>query len=84
MKEIRVKKIILEQFIDMLVEAYESGADYIDLVAQDGNGQDRLGVLIHTSYMNLERHNKYIARKPKKEIPLTKIDLTRLINNSIN
>ena len=84
MREIKVKKIILREFIDMLVEAYEAGADYIDLVAQQESNQDRLGVLVHEEYIDFERHNKYVAKKPNKKVPLTHIDLTDLIKNSIN
>ena len=85
MKEIKVNKIILGEFIDMLIDAYGAGADYIDLVAQEGDGQDRLGVLVCEEYMNFERHDDYLSEKPKAKIgKLTTLELQRLINISIN
>jgi len=82
MTQIKVTNIILEEFIDMLKDAYNAGADYIDLVAQDGNGQDRLGVLVREEYMNFDRTHPYKDKKVPKM--LTKLELEILINNSIN
>ena len=82
MTQIKVTNIILEEFIDMLKDAYNAGADYIDLIAQDGDGQDRLGVVVREEYMNFDRVRPY----KDKNIPkiLTKTELVLLVNNSIN
>jgi tetrahydromethanopterin S-methyltransferase subunit H len=86
MKEIKVNNIILRPFIDMLMEAYNSGADYIDLIAQQkGDNQDTLGVHIRSEYMDMERHSKWLKEKSKKKDERMTIEtLNQLLNNSIN
>jgi hypothetical protein len=86
MKEIKVNNIILRPFIDMLMEAYNSGADYIDLIAQQGeDNQDALGVHIRSEYMDMERHSKWLRSKAvNQEEKLTIEKLNQLLNNSIN
>ena len=83
-KQIKVNKIILGDFIDMLLSAYDAGADYIDLVAQQGDeNQDALGVLIRPEYINAERHSGEFVAEDKSG-GLTTDKLTQLLNYSIN
>ena len=88
MKEIKVNKVLLGPFIDMLVDAYGKGADYIDLVVQKGEyNQDAIGISIPEEYINFERYEEYITSQPiRKNVKmkgLTKKHLNRL-NISLN
>ena len=49
-KEIRLKKIPLRPFIEMLMEVYDKGLDYVDLVGTPDYVQDFVGVEFTTDY----------------------------------
>lgn len=47
-----LRKIALKEFIDTLVNVYNSGADYIDLVGNNDDNQDTIGIIVHDEYMS--------------------------------
>lgn len=47
---VTLKKIPLQLFIDKLVEIYENGVDYIDLVGIPDEIQDEIGIVIKKEY----------------------------------
>ena len=54
-EKVVVKKVPLKDFIDTLVQVYNSGADYIDLVGNhDDDGQDTVGIIVIDEYMSNE------------------------------
>jgi len=45
-----IKKITLEEFIDSLIEVYDSGANYIDIISVPSEGQDTLSIIVRDEY----------------------------------
>ena len=75
MKEIKVNKIDLGPLIDMLIQVYDSGADYVDFVVKQAKpNQDFLGILIREEYLNFEREEE-----EQEEKKLTEKDINQLL-----
>lgn len=49
--KITFKKIELRSFIQTLMEVYDSGADYIDLVGVVDDDQDLISIVVHDEYL---------------------------------
>ena len=50
-QKVILRKIALKAFIDTLVNVYNSGADYVDLVGSNDEEQDTIGIIITDEYM---------------------------------
>ena len=51
----KVEKLPLEVLLNLLIELYEKGIDYVDLAANnDDPGQDKLIIMTKDSYINPE------------------------------
>lgn len=59
-REFILKKIPLKEFIDILIEAYDDGIDFIDLMGKHDGGQD--SIRIHA-------REEYYAPSGEDEIP---------------
>jgi hypothetical protein len=83
--EVRLNKIPLKLFIDTLMDVYNSGADFIDLVGKPDIEQDSIGVIVRLEYMNSEEteetnevnEEEFIAKK--LDIKLSDEDLNQLL-----
>lgn len=58
-KKIRLHKIPLGPFLDALLELYNEGLDYVDLVATPDEQQDTIGIMFTQEYMSQEMRDKY-------------------------
>jgi hypothetical protein len=86
-KEVRLKKIPLEIFLDALEELYNMGLEYIDIVGVNGEEQDTIGLAYSKDYMSQDLHEdiqkamdeieKY-DNEIKKDIKLSDDDLNQL------
>lgn len=47
-------KIVLREFIDALIDIYDSGADYIDLVGINRRDRDELNINVREEYLYTE------------------------------
>lgn len=85
-KELRLKKIPLELFLDALDELYAMGVEYVDIVGTLGEEQDTIGLMYCKEYMNKEfidqfdeNIDKFIEEEMiKKDIKLSDDDLNQL------
>lgn len=85
-KELRLKKIPLELFLDALDELYAMGVEYIDIVGTMGDEKDTIGIMYCKEYMNQEfidqfddTVDKTIEEEMiKKNIKLSDDDLNQL------
>ena len=50
-KEVCIKKIPLDNFINVLMELYNKGLDYVDIQGVTDNNQDRLAISFTNEYM---------------------------------
>lgn len=53
-KEIRLRKIPLQSFLDALIEIYNMGVDYIDIVGTPDEIQDTIGIMFSNDYFSKE------------------------------
>lgn len=81
--QIRLHKIPLGPFLDALLELYNEGLDYVDLVATPDKEQDTIGIMFTQEYMSKEMRDKYkeiadevIDELEKNDVISKKIDLS--------
>lgn len=74
-KEVILRKIALQPFIQTLVDVYNSGADYVDIVGTPDENQDTIGIVVHEEYLSKEEGSiELIPDEEEEEEPFTKID----------
>ena len=75
-KEVTIRKIYLDAFIQALVKIYNSGADYVDLVAVANNTEtDKIKIVVKDEYMSEEEEDEQI----EDNSDLSDLDLNELI-----
>jgi hypothetical protein len=57
--EVTFKKIPLKVFLDILQDAWEKGADYVDMVGVPDEVQDNIAVVIREEYMNADPEDEF-------------------------
>lgn len=75
-KEVIIRKIALQNFIEKLVSVYNSGADYVDIIGTPDENQDTIGIVVHEEYLSKdELEIEFITDDDEEEEePYTKID----------
>jgi hypothetical protein len=77
-KEVILRKIALQKFIETLVDVYNSGADYVDIIGTPDENQDTIGIVVHEEYLSKDDMMiEFIADdedENEEEEPYTKID----------
>lgn len=71
------KKIPLKIFIEILQDAWDRGADYIDIIGVADAIQDNISIAIKDEYMHREDGEEDVDISPNKDI--TDEDLNQLI-----
>lgn len=81
MKEnVRIRKIHLDTLIKVLVEMYDKGVDYIDIIGEINDVQDSIGISFSKEYMNKGMQENFDNIPAKEEnIDLSDEDLNQLI-----
>lgn len=74
-QELRLRKIPLEAFLDALLELYNEGLDYIDIVGTPNSVQDTIGILFTRDYMCDEMRERFDEDSNNEEVS-KKIDLS--------
>ena len=57
--EVTFKKIPLRVFLDILQDAWEKGADYVDIVGIPDEVQDNIAVAIREEYINAHPEDEF-------------------------
>ena len=80
-KEVCIKKIPLDKFIDVLMELYNKGLDYIDIQGVTDSHQDRLAISFTNDYMTPEGVDNFMGSPYIEEVDmkLTDEDLNQLL-----
>ena len=52
-----IKKIPLEEFISILIELYDGGADFVDVTGKPNSEQDTIQISVLQEYMSPEADN---------------------------
>ncbi len=76
MKNIFLKKIPLKLFIESLIEVYNEGADFVDLLSNQESNNGGLGIVVREEYLDME------GREDNEEDNiLTQDDINQLIRS---
>lgn len=60
MKEnVKIRKIHLDTLIKVLVEMYDKGVDYIDIIGEINDVQDSIGISFCKEYMNKDMQENF-------------------------
>jgi hypothetical protein len=81
-REVKIEKIPLDKLIDTLVDLYNRGIDYIDVVGVPGKEFDRMGIAFTRDYMTEQGKENFEGLDLDIEIKATKLtdeDLNELI-----
>jgi hypothetical protein len=79
-KEVRLRKIPLSVLIQALMDVYNTGVDYIDLIGKPDEEQDTIGIAFCEEYMSKEEEENIEDLKEQiKNINLSDEDLNQLL-----
>jgi len=81
-REVKIEKIPLDKLIDTLVDLYNRGIDYIDVVGVPGKEFDRMGIAFTRDYMTEQGKKNFEGVNLDIEITTPKLtddDLNELI-----
>ena len=81
-REVKIEKIPLDKLIDTLVDLYNKGIDYIDVVGVPGKEFDRMVIAFTRDYMTDQGKENFEGLDLDLEIKTTKLtddDLNELI-----
>ena len=76
-REVTFKKIPLKILIDILQDAWETGADYIDIIGIADVIQDEIAIVVKEEYVTEEDNDEYEVDKGDKD--LTDDELNQLM-----
>lgn len=89
-KHVTIKKVHLDSLIDILVDLYDRGVDYVDIIGVNDKVQDSIGISFSKDYMNTEHRENFdniptTNKKPtnKEENIKTKINI-KLSDDDLN
>ena len=79
--ELRLKKIPLKTFLDALMDIYNRGVDFIDIIGMPGEEQDSIGIAIKEEYFSKDdiSDEEEEDREIKSSKDLSDEDLNQLI-----
>jgi hypothetical protein len=81
-RKIKLTKIPLEAFINALEQVWESGANFIDIIAIPNVEQDVIGIAVRDDYKEIIDEDNYENENlpnVKKIIKLTDKDISKLL-----
>lgn len=76
-REVTFKKIPLKILIDILQDAWDTGADYVDIVGIADVIQDEIAIVVKEEYVTEEDDNEYEVDRGDKD--LTDDELNQLM-----
>ena len=76
-REVTFKKIPLKVLIDILQDAWDTGADYVDIIGIADVIQDEIAIVVKEEYVTEEDDNEYEVDRGDKD--LTDDELNQLM-----
>ena len=79
--QLKIRKIHLNTFIDVLVDLYDRGVDYVDLLAHLNDDEDIVGISFCKEYMSKDFAENFdkIPEKDNINKDLSEDDLNQLL-----
>jgi hypothetical protein len=75
---ITIRKVHLDTFIEILVELYNKGVDYIDITGVQDGAEDKMAISFTTDYMMDGAEENF------KDVPLEGMDINELLNKKLS
>lgn len=66
-KQVRLKKIPLSEFINVLTDIYSMGVDYVDIIGVPDEEQDSISITFTKEYMSEELSDELDKYEEKEE-----------------
>lgn len=79
MENMKIRKVDLETFIDVLMDIYNQGVDYVDIIGISGEVQDSVAVSFSKEYMSKEHIDNFDNINSDNDGSLSDEDLNQLI-----
>ena len=72
--DISIRKIPIQSLINVLVELYNRGVDYVDIIGAQSDLQDTMAITFTKDYMSPEGKENFKDVHEDEEIDLTNLD----------
>jgi hypothetical protein len=72
--DVSIRKIPIQSLIDVLVELYNRGVDYVDIVGSQGDLQDAMSITFTKDYMTEQGKEYFKDVVDDEEIDLSNLD----------
>lgn len=79
-KPITIKKVHLDSFIEILIDLYDKGVDYVDIIGVNNEVQDSIGISFSKDYMNSEHTENF----DKINVPVKTETIEKKININLS
>ena len=79
-KPITIKKVHLDSFIEILIDLYDKGVDYVDIIGVNNKIQDSIGISFSKDYMNSELVDNF----DKINVPVKTETIEKKININLS
>jgi len=78
---VRIRKVHLQTFLDILTDLFDKGVDYVDIIGTLDDEQDSIGISFSKEYMAEEYMENFdnIPVKDQIDIKLSDDDLNQLL-----
>lgn len=76
--QVNIRKVHLNNFIEILVELYNRGVDYIDITGLQDGDQDKMAISFTAEYMMEGADANF------KDIPEKGMDINELLNKKLS
>lgn len=84
-EEFKIRKVYLDTFINILIDLYDKGVDYIDIIGSTDDTQDVVKISFSKEYMNKEMLENFeklpssVKKEEKINLNLSDDDINQLL-----
>ena len=79
-KPVTIKKVHLDSFIEILIDLYDKGVDYVDIIGVNNEIQDSIGISFSKDYMNTDHEENF----DKINVPVKSEKIEKKININLS
>jgi len=79
-KPVTIKKVHLDSFIEILIDLYAKGVDYVDIIGVNNEIQDSIGISFSKDYMNTDHEENF----DKINVPVKSEKIEKKININLS
>ena len=79
-KPVTIKKVHFDSFIEILIDLYDKGVDYVDIIGVNNEIQDSIGISFSKDYMNTDHEENF----DKINVPVKSEKIEKKININLS